>query len=159
MSLWRRPFLCAMFSRVIFLRGKSFIRLSDDCFVSLWLWCLECTVFCGSCTETIGSSPLKIPEALKSCMRAPCADYLLQDDCDFKNLYFSQKSPQCDPIALLVRENSGQNFNWSSIMWKTTTLLWLYVLCLGGLNPRWGAITTHSLSLKAATPQPLKKHE
>ena len=30
--------------------------------------------------------------------------YLLQDDCDFKNLYFSQKSPQCDPSALLVRE-------------------------------------------------------
>ena len=28
---------------------------------------------------------------------------------------------------------------------------------LGGLNPCWGAITTHSLSLKAATPQPLKK--
>ena len=55
---------------------KSFIRLSDDCFVSLWLWCLECTVFCGSCTETIGS--VKIPEALKSCMwGAPCAsDYI-----------------------------------------------------------------------------------
>lgn len=99
------------------------------------------------------------PEALKSCMWAPCADYLLQDDCDFKNLYFSQKSPQCDPSALLVRENrnSGQNFNWSSIMWKQQLLLWLYVLCLGGLNPRWGAITTHSLSLKAATPQTPKK--
>lgn len=112
---------------------KSFIRLSDDCFVSLWLWCLECTVFCGSCTETIGST--EIPEALKSCMWAPCADYLLQDDCDFKNLYFSQKSPQCDPSALLVRENgnSGQNFNWSSIMWKTTTFI--MIICLVS----WGA--------------------
>jgi len=152
-----------MFGRGIFWEEKVLSDyLIDDCFVSLWLWCLEYTVFCGSCTETIGSSPLKIPEALKSCMRAPCADYLLQDDCDFKNLYFSQKSPQFDPIALLVRENgnSGQNFNWSSIMWKKQQLLlWLYVLCLGGLNPRWGAITTHSLSLKAATPQPLKKHE
>jgi len=141
---------------------KSFIRLSDDCFVSLWLWCLECTVFCGSCTETIGST--EIPEALKSCMwapcadyllqddcdfknlyfwlkykflksQSPCADYLLQDDCDFKNLYFSQKSPQCDPSALLVRENgnSGQNFNWSSIMWKTTTFI--MIICLVS----WGA--------------------
>ena len=82
------------------------------------------------------SDPLsKIPEALKSCMWAPCADYLLQDDCDFKNLYFSQKSPQCDPSALLVRENgnSGQNFNWSSIMWKTTTFI--MIICLVS----WGA--------------------
>jgi len=148
-----------MFSRGIFLRGKKV--LSDYLMTVLCLSDCDASSaqYFAEVVRKRSDHPSKIPEALISCMWAPCADYLLQDDCDFKNLYFSQKSPQCDPIAALVTENgnSGQNFNWSSIMWKTTTLLWLYVLCLGGLNPRWGAIMTHSLSLKAATPQPTPK--
>lgn len=73
-----------------------------------WLFCVSLTVMPrvhSILRKLYGNDRIeRDPEALKSCMWAPCADYLLQDDCDFKNLYFSQKSPQCDPSALLVRE-------------------------------------------------------
>lgn len=104
-----------------------------------WLFCVSLTVMPrvhSILRKLYGNDRIpRDPEALKSYMWAPCADYLLQDDCDFKNLYFSQKSPQCDPSALLVRENrnSGQNFNWSSIMWKRTTFI--MIICLVS----WGA--------------------
>jgi len=65
------------------------------------------TVFCGSCS--VGSSPLNDPwEALKS---SACEEHqpplFTSKWLWFQKTYtFSQKSPRCDPIALLVRRQT-----------------------------------------------------
>ena len=77
-----------------------------------WLFCVSLTVmpltvFCGSCS--VGSSPLNDPwEALKS---SACEEHqpplFTSKWLWFQKTYtFSQKSPRCDPIALLVRRQT-----------------------------------------------------
>jgi len=130
-----------LIGRSIFLRKKIYSTLSDDCVVSPWLWCLECTVFCcGSCPETIGS--VKGSRGFNPAA-AQELEHLVQ------TIYF--KMTVISKTYTLVKShhnvtqaprwwgNSGQNFNWSSIMWKQQLLLRLYVACvLGGLTHAGG---------------------